>query len=268
MEHVKKRYPIIAFLLSFICPGLGQIYNGHFRKGVIYFIGLPLVPIIFSFLCFTFYGMILWLIIILGFFVFILIDALLGAVKLKAMALKPFNRWYFYLIIFLLSAVIIRPLLAWTIANNIIKAYKTPSSGMEPALMVGDYLIANRRIYRSEKPKRGDIIVFEFPKDPSKQFTKRVIATEGEKVMIIRNRTYINDQLIDDPWGHFTMPRSSIEDWGPVRVREGSLFVMGDNRDNSQDSRFWGFVNMEKVKGKALYVYWAKNKTRIGMEIK
>lgn len=139
---------------------------------------------------------------------------------------------------------------------------------MEPALLVGDHFIADMKIYKSEKPKRGDIVIFEYPKDPSKVFVKRVIATEGEKIEIIRNRIYINDQLIDDPWGHFARPGSSIEDFAPVRAPEGSLFVLGDNRDNSQDSRFWGFVDIKKVEGKPLYLYWAKNKARIGMEIK
>ena len=130
------------------------------------------------------------------------------------------------------------------------------------------------RCYKSEKPKRGDIVIFEYPKDPSKDFIKRVIATEGEKVEIIRNKIYINDHLIEDPWGHYSekndWPKQLqlMERFGPVMVPKDSLFVLGDNRDNSQDSRFWGFVNIKKVKGKALYLYWAKNKTRIGMEIK
>jgi len=268
MENLKKRRLIVAFLLSFGFPGLGQIYNGQLRKGIFYLVGFLLACIIFSFLLFKFYGLIFYLIIILGFFLFILIDSLLGAIKLKAIALKSYNKWYIYLIIFLLSSVVIRPLLGWTIRNNIVRAYKTPASSMEPTLLVGDCLVADTKIYKSEKPKRGDIIIFEFPKDPSKDFIKRVIATEGEKVEIIRNKIYINDQLMDDPWGHFRRPRSSIEDYPPVKVPPDCLFVMGDNRDNSQDSRFWGFVNIKKVKGKALYLYWANNKNRIGMEIK
>ena len=268
MDGLKKRKPILALLLTLLTPGLGQIYNGQFKKGIIYLITFLLAYIIFSFLLFKFYGMIFYLIIMLGFYVFILKDALRGASKLKAIALKPYNKWYIYLILFVLSSVVIRPLLGWTIRNNIAKAYKIPSSAMEPAVLVGDYLITDMKIYKSEKPMRGDIIIFEFPLDRSKDFIKRVIATEGEKVEIIQNKIYINDKLIDDPWGHFSMPRSSIENYGPVMVPEGSLFVMGDNRDNSQDSRFWGFVNIEKVKGKPLYLYWAKNKSRIGMQLK
>lgn len=270
MDHVKKRKPIIAFLLSFITPGLGQIYNGRFKKGIIlYLIDLLIVVILmFSGLFFKFYGIIISLVIILDFSIFIWLNALFDAIKLKEVPLKRYNKWYIYLVIFLISGFVIQPVIGSAIKKNIVGAYNNSTSSMEPTLLVGDHFIVDMRCYKSEKPKRGDIIIFEYPKDPSVDFIKRVIATEGEKVEIIRNKIYINDQLMDDPWGHFRMPRFWIEDYGPVRVPEGSLFVMGDNRDNSQDSRFWGFVNIKKVKGKALYLYWAKNKTRIGMEIK
>ena len=157
----------------------------------------------------------------------------------------------------------------------IVQAFKIPSSSMEDTLLVGDYILVNKFIYgiripysdkifgESKKffewksPQRGNVIVFIFPKDRTKDFIKRVIGTEGEKVEIIHNKIYINDKLIDDPWGQFKMPRSSIEDYGPVKVPEGSLFVMGDNRDNSQDSRFWGFVKINEVKGKAFVIYFS-----------
>ena len=144
---------------------------------------------------------------------------------------------------------------------------------MEPTLLVGDHLIANMKIYKSGKPKRGDIIIFEYPKDPSKDFIKRVIGLEEEKAEIINNKIYINEKLLDDPWGYFEDVGSvkgipELEKFGPAVVPKDSLFVLGDNRNNSQDSRFWGFVNIKKVKGKALYLYWAKNKSRIGMELK
>jgi signal peptidase I len=269
MDRVKKRKPIIAFLLSVITPGLGQIYNGRFKKGIILYLILLLVFVALTLLGLfsTFYGVIIILLIILGFSIFIWLDALFNAIKLKEVPLKPYNKWYIYLVIVLISGFV-NSVIASAIKNNIVRAYKLPASSMEPALLVGDYFIADMKIYKSEKPKRGGLVVFEYPKDPSKDFIKRVIATEGEKIEIIRNKIYINDQLMDDPWGHFRMPGSSIEDYGPVRVPEGSLFVMGDNRDNSQDSRFWGFVNIRKVKGKPLYIYWAKNRARIGMKIK
>ena len=143
---------------------------------------------------------------------------------------------------------------------------------MEPALSVGDYLIANMKIYKNEKPKRGDIVIFEFPKDPSKDFIKRAIGSEGEKVEIVGGRIYINDKEIEDPWGRFENKDKNTymetsQNFGPVLVAKDSVFVLGDNRDNSQDSRFWGFVNTKKIKGKALYIYWAKTKSRIGTKI-
>lgn len=168
-----------------------------------------------------------------------------------------------------LEPIVIAVFIALFIRAFIVQAFKIPSSSMEPTLLVGDHLLVNKFIYgiripyteiklfQYNKPKRGDIIVFIFPKDRSKDFIKRVIGTEGEKVTIVHNKIYINDKLIDDPWGRFTMPRNSIEDYGPVKVPEKSLFVMGDNRDNSQDSRFWGFVKLNEVKGKAFIMYFS-----------
>jgi signal peptidase I len=273
MDSLKKRKPILAFLLSLVSPGLGQIYNGQLGKGLLYLVGFFLTYIILSFLLLKFYGMICYLIIMIGFFVFIVLDALRGALKLKAIALKSYNKWYIYLVIFLLTGMVIQPLLSWTIKNNVARAYKTPSSTMKPALVPGDHFIANMRIYKSGKPKRGDIIIFEYPKDPSKDFIKRVIGLEGEKVEIINNKVYINEKLLEDPWGYFEddgMGKSlpGLERFGPVVVPKDSLFVLGDNRNNSQDSRFFSFVNIRKVKGKALYIYWAKDKSRIAMELK
>jgi signal peptidase I len=168
-----------------------------------------------------------------------------------------------------IEPIVIAVLIALFIRAFIVQAFKIPSSSMEPTLLVGDYLLVNKfifgvripysdiKFFEYKKPKRGDIIVFVFPKDRKKDFIKRVIGTEGEKVTILHNKIFIDDKLINDPWGHFTMPRSSIEDYGPVKVPEGSLFVMGDNRDNSQDSRFWGFVKTNEVKGKAFIVYFS-----------
>jgi signal peptidase I len=166
--------------------------------------------------------------------------------------------------------ILIAILIALFIRAFIVQAFKIPSSSMEDTLLIGDHILVNKFIYgiripytnikffQYQKPKRGDIIVFIFPKDRSKDFIKRVIATEGEKIEVIRNKIYINDRLIDDPWGQFKMPRSSMEDYRPVRVPEGCLFVMGDNRDNSQDSRYWGFVNINNdVIGKAFIIYYS-----------
>jgi len=176
-----------------------------------------------------------------------------------------------------IEPIVIAVLIALFIRTFIVQAFKIPSSSMEPTLLVGDHLLVNKFIYgvripytnikffQYKKPQRGDIIVFIFPKDRSKDFIKRVIGTEGEKVAIIHNKIYINDKMIDDRWGHFTITRPSIEEYGPVKVPEGFLFVMGDNRDNSQDSRFWGFVNINEVKGKAFIVYfsWDSNAQKL-----
>jgi signal peptidase I len=174
-----------------------------------------------------------------------------------------------------LEPIVIAVLIALFIRAFIVQAFKIPSSSMEPTLQVGDHILVNKFIYgvkipftngklfQCKKPQRGDIIVFVYPKDQSKDFIKRVIATEGEKVEILRNKIYINGKLINDPWGDYNEKSDWIkylqpmERYGPEIVPKNSLFVLGDNRDNSQDSRFWGFVNVNAVKGKAFIIYFS-----------
>jgi signal peptidase I len=176
-----------------------------------------------------------------------------------------------------LEPIVIAILIALFIRTFVVQAFKIPSGSMEPTLLVGDYLLVNKFIYglripytnikvfQYKKPQRGDIVVFIYPKDPTKDFIKRVIGTEGEKVQILRNQIYINDRLIDDPWGHFQISQQlgyfpMMENFGPVVVPHHVLFVLGDNRDNSQDSRFWGYVDLNAVLGKALIIYFSWNR--------
>jgi signal peptidase I len=188
--------------------------------------------------------------------------------KEERMVKKKFIKEY-------LEPIVVAVLIAIFIRTFIIQAFKIPSSSMEPTLLVGDHLLVSKFIYgikipfadtklfQFKNPKRGDIIVFIYPKDRSKDFIKRVIGTEGEKVEIIRNKIYIDDKLIDDPWGYYyegsnwTKYLQPMEKFGPVVVPKDSLFVLGDNRDNSQDSRFWGFANINAVRGKAFIIYFS-----------
>jgi signal peptidase I len=173
-----------------------------------------------------------------------------------------------------LEPILIAALIALFVRTFIVQAFKIPSGSMKPTLLVGDYLLVNKFIYgiripytgvelfQYEKPQRGDVIVFIFPLDPSKDFVKRVIGKGGEKVQIIDNKIYIDDHLIPDPWGTFkkTWPAQylqAMENFGPVLVPKDSLFVLGDNRNNSDDSRFWGFVPVDEVLGKAFVIYFS-----------
>ncbi len=175
-----------------------------------------------------------------------------------------------------LQPILTAILIALFIRTFVVQAFKIPSGSMEPTLLVGDYILVNKFIYGMRvpftgtklfqfvKPERGDVIVFIFPLDPSKDFIKRVIGKEGEKVQIIDKKIFINDQLIKDPWGDFENIgsaefRRAVENFGPVVVPKNSLFVMGDNRNNSDDSRFWGFLDANAVLGKAFVIYFSWN---------
>jgi signal peptidase I len=168
------------------------------------------------------------------------------------------------------ETLIIALLIALFVRAFVVQAFKIPSSSMEPTLLVGDHILVNKFIYgiripligkkisQFGKPKRGDVIVFIFPRDRSKDFIKRAIGLPGDKVEIRDRKIYINDRMIEDPWGVYSSWGPTAPDtYGPRVVPPDSLFVMGDNRNNSQDSRYWGFVPLDDVLGKAFIMYWS-----------
>ncbi|MBF0318545.1 MAG: signal peptidase I [Nitrospirae bacterium] len=172
------------------------------------------------------------------------------------------------------EAIVTALLLALFIRAFVIQAYKIPSGSMETTLLIGDQLLVNKFTYGVmipfmdkkflifNQPKRGDIIVFKFPEDHNRDFIKRVIAVGGDIVEVVDKEVYVNHERLVEPYVRHTdnsirngiPPRDNME---PRRVPPGRIFVMGDNRDHSHDSRFWGFVDPELVRGKALIIYWS-----------
>jgi signal peptidase I len=155
-----------------------------------------------------------------------------------------------------------------------LEAFKIPSASMLPTLQIGDYVLVNKLRYgvrlpfldewlvHFSPPKRGDVIVFANGKDPALDYVKRVIAVEGELVEIRNKQLLIDGIPRDVPTAYFTdgshvQSKSPRDNFGPTRVPPGHVFVLGDNRDQSIDSRYWGFVDVNDVEGKALLVYWS-----------
>lgn len=176
-------------------------------------------------------------------------------------------------------------ILTVVIRTFVIQAFRIPSGSMEKTLLVGDFLFVNKFIYGAQvpftpwtlpavrAPRRGDIIVFKYPENPKKDFIKRVVGVPGDRLEIRDKVVYVNDHPLDEKYVRFLdshiRPRSygqpsiyppgagNKDNYGPVTVPKGQLFMMGDNRDNSDDSRFWGFLDQKLIKGKALLIYWS-----------
>ena len=164
---------------------------------------------------------------------------------------------------------------------------------MAPAILAGDCIIVDVQYYQANNPQRGDVIVFQYPEDPKRIFIKRVIAVGGDVVELKDKIVYLNGKAIDDPHAyhsdHSILPcgkkqaekigtgelfsysvmtcEEPRDNYGPSTVASWNYFVMGDNRDQSFDSRHWGYVHKGYIVGKPLYLYWSNDKDRIGMKI-
>lgn len=160
----------------------------------------------------------------------------------------------------IIESVVIAVLLAVVIRVFLFQFFVIPSASMEPTLTEGDMIAANKIVYRFSEPKRGDIIVFKYPLDPKRDFVKRLIGLPGEKLQIKNSTLYINDKVTPEPY----LPKSlEFQDYGPVTVPKDKFFMMGDNRNDSLDSRSWGEMPRENIIGKASFIYWPINRIKI-----
>jgi signal peptidase I len=191
-------------------------------------------------------------------------------------------------------------LLFLVIRTFIVEAFKIPTGSMEKTLLVGDFLLVNKAVYGAQlpftnirlpaldTPERGDVVVFEYPLDTSKNYVKRVVGLPGDKVAMREGELYVNGVRQEEDYVQHTQPngdyydpsfewqrdyvatgvdgatyRPTRDDWGPIVVPPDRFFVMGDNRDNSQDSRYWGFVDRDLIKGRPLIIYYSFDRSKL-----
>ena len=259
-------------------PGLGQVYNGNARQGLVTYLFfeviLSLLIIAWAYLLpsFTFLVVLVMAVLIgwVGISVFSYRQAKTTDPELR---LKWYSRWHGLLGIFLLSILIgeyAEP------ARQLVQTSRMAANSMLPTLMSGDHLIIQKAYHGIKSPfsdeflivlaypKRGDLIIFKYPEDERKNFIKRVIGLPGDTVEVKNKEVYINSELLTEPYVIHVDETNPVipkrDNLSPVTVPADSYFVMGDNRDQSFDSRFWGFVQFNKIKGKASSIYLSFDK--------
>jgi signal peptidase I len=172
-----------------------------------------------------------------------------------------------------MEAILIAVLLALFIRTFVVQAFKIPSGSMLDTLQIGDHILVNKFAYGidipflgipllpGKTPRRGDVIVFKYPNDPDKDYIKRVVGVGGDVIAVMDKQLFVNQQPVKEDYIIHTDSRvQPVRDiFGPVQVPDHKLFVMGDNRDNSSDSRFWGLLDVKAVRGKAFLIYWSWN---------
>jgi signal peptidase I len=174
------------------------------------------------------------------------------------------------------EAIIIAVVLALFIRTFVVQAFKIPSGSMKPTLLVGDHILVSKFIYgikvpftdkiiiKLGTPKRGDVVVFKYPLDTKKDYIKRVIGLPGDRIELINKQLFVNGRVTEDPHASYSV-YGNLRNFGPVTVPAKHLFVMGDNRDESSDSRVWGFVPLSYLKGKAFLIYWSWDRRDFGV---
>jgi len=188
------------------------------------------------------------------------------------------------------ESICVAVILALFVRTFVVQAFKIPTGSMENNLLIGDHLLVNKFVYAPtlstwenkvlpiDPIRRGEILVFKYPEDPDRDFIKRVIGLPGETLELRNKKVYINGKPLDEPYVRFLYPASDQkpgdadftsfdvrENYGPVTVPPDHYFMMGDNRDNSQDSRYWGFMPRDYVKGRALFVYFSFGEEQSGL---
>jgi signal peptidase I len=166
------------------------------------------------------------------------------------------------------ESIVITAIIALFATTFAVQAFKIPTGSMEPNLLIGDHLLVNKFIYGLhsgflskllpyKEPQRGDVIVFKYPNSPEVAYVKRLMGMPGDKIEMVGRTLYVNGQALKEPYTQYIDPESVYAHFGPYQVPPDHYFAMGDNRDNSQDSRYWRYVPRDYILGKALVIYWS-----------
>lgn len=259
LENTRGRSPLLAFILACMVPGLGQLYNGQASRGIVIF----LIEVVGTACLFA--SGVWWLDVGLdGFYAIVAATVLLGlsaavdatrtAWRSRALPVRKYNRPAVYAAIILgtwfLLPVMAVALLTPTLPHWRARSFWIPSGAMEPTLRVGDRIIVDTTAYRTAPPQRMDVIVYR-DGDSGHLLIKRVVANPGEKVEIAGNGLLVDGQVVE-----FPAEEPSFADFGPVEVEPNTAFVIGDNWNNSRDSRFTGGVPYHDIVGKVRFI-WA-----------
>ena len=265
----KPRKPWVAGVLTFIFPGLGHVYCGDWLKGMkIYPSYWVMVLCGIGLLVWTpipRVNILLFILIWCAINVYFINDAIHAARRADdPFELRWFNRWYVYIIIFVGVGLGHGLVNEYVINTYLFRSYKIPVGSMSPTLVEGDHIITDNLHYRYNDPRRGEIVLFKYPEDETKQFFKRVIGLPGETIQINNKTVYINEKAVDDKEYTVRLDPGIIDgginprdNFGPTVVPQQSYFVLGDNRDQSLDSRFFGAVKREKITGKVNVIYFS-----------
>jgi signal peptidase I len=256
---VKPRKPWLAGLLSLLATGVGQVYNGQWRKGV----GFLAAELVFGLLMIPFFkdftSMLILLAFLLGFNLFVAGEAYATARGMRAFVPGRSNRWWIYAA-FVAGGLGLGLVFDQVVTGQFYRTYKVPSRSMVPTILVDDHFMVE--ILGTDDPvERGNIVIFRSPIGDERDFVKRVIGLPGETVEIQGQAVFIDGVELDEPYALHTNPgvAPGRDNYGPVIVPEGTCFVLGDNREESFDSRMFGPVDRETITGRALYIYFPGN---------
>ncbi len=269
----------ISFL-NLLMPGLAQISCGKIKRGIIWYFLAYLVTSAAAYICIyplAPLNIIFAAILIITFYLLIVLDAQrIAKDPLNSLNLKPLAGYSVLVSIVILHSLIINPVISGVIKHNFIQAYQFPSKSMTPTILQGDRILVNKYIYKSKDPSHGDVVIFPYPKKPKQDYLKRIIAIGGDKIEIKSKKVFINGQELTENYAVKLGPKiiKQRDDFGPITIPADSVFVMGDNRDNSYDSRYWGAVKKKDIKAKVINIYWSWDSdtgkvrwSRLGMSI-
>ncbi len=267
-----RRRPVVAAVLSLVVPGVGQLYNGEVAKAAAFYLGTLVVGVLWlsGVTGRYFWGLVVTLVLTLFLRVWTVIDAAVVARRRRIVPAHLFSRWLVLAPVTI--ALLLLPRLLMPL--QVVKSFYFPSGSMEPTIKLNDRVIADLSYYRQRPLTVGSLAMFRSPADPSVMLAKRVVAVAGDNVEIRDKQLFVNGQRVDEPWAVHRDPtigrtgaRAQRDNLAPTVVPPGGFFALGDNRDESFDSRFFGPVPLANLEGKVLFVYWSDDRSRIGRSL-